>query len=204
MEAIQNLIKKIFGTPPDHATEKKNHKVVEAPEFNITQYAKKLGVSVGVILGAVIAALKAAGVEQVTEPAVLVGALGVVAAAAVGTSLVMAVDVAARAYLTGEGASKAEKGGGPAEETPSGGDGDPPEGEVIPAPAGTVVWIEGEEDPRPVLALAGDGAKASSYLVAAGSTVERRVGNRTVAAIDGAPKWHGADTIRAIRPAKWP
>jgi hypothetical protein len=41
--------------------------VVTAPEFDITQYAKKLGVSIGVIAAAAARALKLFKVEQVTS-----------------------------------------------------------------------------------------------------------------------------------------
>ena len=37
-----SVIGKLFGTPPDHKEEKKEHEIVEAPEFDVTQYAKKL------------------------------------------------------------------------------------------------------------------------------------------------------------------
>jgi hypothetical protein len=200
---VLDFIKKPFGTPTKHAVEKEKNEVVEVPEFDITQYAKKLGVSVGVLLGAVIAALKALNVEEVTQPAVLVGALAVVAAGALGTSFVMAIDLAARAYLTGEGAAKKKK-TGEAGVDPDSGDAGIPDGDLIPAPAGTVVWLQDATDPRPILAMAGDGEKVSSYLVATGSTVERTLGDKSVQAIDGTPKWHKADQIRAIKPAKWP
>jgi hypothetical protein len=207
IDSLKKLLKKIFGTPPNHPDEKENQEVVEAPEFDITQYAKKLGVSVGVLLGAVIAALKAAGVEEVTQPAVLVGALGVVAAGAIGTSFVMAIDLAARAFLSGEGSAakkqKKKTDDGAALDNGDNGGG-PSGGDLIPAPPGTVVWLQGETDPRPVLAMSGDGKKVSSYLVAAGTTVERSVGKKLVQAIDGTPQWHRAEDIRAIRPAKWP
>lgn len=192
------LLKKLFGTPTEHTEEKDKHEVVKTPEFDITQYAKKLGVSAGVLLAAVIAALKAAGVEEVTAPAVLVGALAVVAAGALGTSFVMAIDLAARAYLTGEGTAEKK------DEAEKESSGDPTDGNLIPAPPGTIVWLQGEDDPLPVLAMAGDGKKVSSYLVPAGSAVERTVGKKLVQAIDGVPKWHPAEDIRAIRPPKWP
>ena len=192
------LIKKIFGTPTEHTEEKDKHEVVKTPEFDITQYGKKLGVSVGILVAAAIAALKAAGVVEVTEPAVLVGALGLAAAGLLGTSFVMAIDLAARAYLTGEGTAEKK------DEAEKESSGDPPGGNLIPAPPGTIVWLQGEDDPLPVLAMAGDGKKVSSYLVPSGSAVERTVGKKAVQAIDGTPKWRPAEDIRAIRPPKWP
>lgn len=186
------LISNLLGTPKEHDREKEDHEVVKTPEFDITQYAKKLGVTIGIIVTGVVAALKAAGVEEVTQPAVLVGVLGVVAAALVGASVVMAVDVASRAYLTGEGSAKGAD---------SSDSSDP---ELFPAPPGTMVWLEGHDEPHPVLAIRGDGATASSYLVAAGSKVELTVGGKSVTAIDGSPKWQTSDTVRAVKPAKWP
>lgn len=204
IDLIKKYLKKLFGTPQNHPKEKEDNEVVEVPEFDITQYAKKLGVSVGVLLAAVVAALKAAGVEEVTQPAVLVGALGVVAAGAIGTSFVMAIDLAARAYLTGEGAARKKKKQADDDAVSGNGGNGGPGGDLIPAPPGTTVWLQGEADPRPVLAMAGDGKKISSYLVATGATVERSAGDKTIKAIDGTPEWHRAEEIRAIRPAKWP
>jgi hypothetical protein len=194
------LISNLLGTPKEHNREKSEHEVVKTPEFDITQYAKKLGVSAGIVLGAVIAALKAAKVEEVTDPAVLVGVLAVVAAAFLGTSLVMAIDLAARAYLAGAGSAGGE------DEAADNSDSEVKESgsKAIPAPAGMMVWLPGDDGPHPVLAMNGDGEKATSYLVAAGSTVERTAGDKSVKAIDGTPSWHSADQIRAVRPAKWP
>jgi hypothetical protein len=188
------LFGKLFGTPPDHTEEKKEKEVVKTPEFDSTQYGKKLGVSVGVLVAAAIAALKAAGVEEVTEPAVLVGALGLAAAGLLGTSFVMATDIAARAFLSGEGSAQKA----------ADSDEDSAPKEVIAAPPGTQVWLDGETEPHPLLAMSGDGEKVSSYLVATGSTVERKAGDKSVKAIDGSAKWHDAADIRAIRPAAWP
>jgi hypothetical protein len=129
----------------------------------------------------------------------VIGAFGLTAAALLGVSLVMAVDIAARAYLTGPSAAQKKK----AKVEPA--DGEPPlSSEIVAAPSGTVVWLEDDDVPHPVLAIATSGGKASSYLVAAGSKVSRPKGGQSVDAIDGAPKWQAADTVRAVRPAKWP
>jgi hypothetical protein len=199
-----DLIKKIFGTPPKHKEEKKEHKVVVTPEFDLTQYAKKLGLAIGVLVPAIAGGLELFNKLKVPT-AVIVAALGVTAAALLGIAFVSAVDIAARAFLSGEGSAAKEQKKKTDEDAASGnGDnGSPSGGNLIPAPPGTVVWLQSEADPRPVLAMSGDGKKVSSYLVAAGTTVERSVGNKTVQAIDGAPQWHGAEEIRAIRPAKW-
>jgi hypothetical protein len=185
------LIGNLFGVPKEHEKEKVEHEVVTVPEFDITQYAKKLGLTVGVLAGACVAALKAFDVSN-TE-GIVIAVFGVIAASMLGVSLVMAIDLASRAYLTGSGSAK--KDGGKA--------GDPPS-EVVAAQPGTLVWLEDDDQPHPLLAIATDDDKASSYLVAAGSKVSRSRGDKSVEAIDGSPQWHSAETVRAMRPAKWP
>lgn len=197
------LIKKLLGTPPEHKEEKKKHEVVKAPEFDVTQYAKKLGVTIGVIAAATATALKLFKVEQITD-VIVVGALGVTAAALLGVSFVMATDLAARAYLSGEGSAPKEGENEEENGDATTGDGDTPSGGTIAAPAGTQVWLEGGSDPHPVLAMSGDGEKISSFLVATGSTVERTADEKQVKALDGTVKWYSADEIRAIKPAAWP
>jgi hypothetical protein len=192
------LIGNLLGTPKEHEKEKTENQVVKTPEFDITQYAKKLGVTVTVLAGAAVAALKGFDVNQ-TE-GMVIAIFGAIAAALLGVSLVMAVDLASRAYLTGPGAAEKKK----KKDKKASADGDPPpDGELIAAPPGTAVWLE-DDEPHPVLAIAKDGEKGSSYLVAAGSTVKRPPGNDGVKAIDGAPKWHSADEVRAVKPPKWP
>jgi len=186
------IIGKLFGTPPDHKEEKKEHEIVEAPEFDVTQYAKKLALVIGVLAPAIAGTLKALKIEHVSS-GMVIGAFGVTAAALLGVSLVMAVDVAARAYLTvGKPAEKATDGDGKSK------------GEIAAAPPGTTVWLEGDDEPHPLLAIAGDGSDSSSYLIAAGSTIERHAGGKDVTAIDGSAKWHPASEVRAIRPREWP
>ncbi len=186
-----SAIGKLFGTPPDHKEEKKEHEIVEAPEFDVTQYAKKLAVVLGVLAPAIAGVLKALKVEHVSS-GMVIGAFGVTAAALLGVSLVMAVDIGARAYLTiGKAGDKTTKD-------------DTAKGDLVAAVSGTMVWLEGDDDPHPLLAISGDGSEASSYLVAAGSTIERRGGGKDMAAVDGPPEWHPASAVRAIRPRKWP
>lgn len=184
----------LFGTPKDHQAEKEDHKAVTIPEFDITQYAKKLGVAIGVIVTATATALKLFKVDQIT-PAIVVGALGVTAAALLGMSLVMAVDLVARAYLTGEGS--ASKGEGTDTGTNR-------KDAITPLPPGTLVWLKDDERPHPALAITSDGKTVGAYLVAVGSTIERGQGKEAQSAIDGAPKWEDVDRIEAVRPAKWP
>lgn len=191
------IIGKLFGTPPEHKEEKDKHEIVKAPEFDITQYAKKLALVLGVLAPALAGVLKALKVEHVSS-GMVIGAFGVTAAALLGVSLVMAVDIAARAYLT-VGEAEEKDGDKAAKEKT----GDPKTGLVAAAP-GTMVWLEGDDDPHPLLAIAGDGTASSSYLVAAGSAIERRAGGKDVPAVDGPAEWHPASEVRAIRPRKWP
>jgi len=190
------LSNSLFGTPKKHEQEKEENEVVKAPEFDITQYAKKLGLIVGILLAAAVAALKAAGVEELTDPAVLVGVLAVVAVGLLSASLVMAIDLASRAYLSGEGS--ASDGDGKAKADATAGD-----SRAVPMPRGTLVWLQGEETAHPLLAIAHDAAGVDSYLVASGSSVEIGPAGQGQKAIAGAPKWEPAEKIRAIRPPKW-
>lgn len=191
-----SLLERLVGTPKDHKEEKAKVEVVKTPEFDITQYAKKLALGIPIIVGGTIAALEEFTEVEQTE-GIVIGVIGLVAVALLGVSLVMAVDLAARAYLAGAGsASKVEEKG----EDEGGGD-SPSRSEVIPAPPGTTVWLEESDEPRPALAIAVGDEEAVSYLVATGSTVERPGGMR---AIDGAPRWYPAEKIRATQPAKWP
>jgi len=187
------LIGRLFGTPTEHKDEKKEAEVVKAPEFDITQYAKKLALGIPVFVGGTVAALDEFTEIEQTE-ALAIAAIGLTAIALLAVSLVMAVDLAARAYLAGQGsAAKKEE-----EKEEKGGE---KRSDLIPAPAGTKAWVEGSEGPHPVLVIATDGEEATSYLVASGEQVERGAGTK---AIDGAPKWYPAEKIRAISPANWP
>ena len=211
VSGILSFIGSLVGSPKKHQEEKEKLEVVQAPEFDITQYAKKLAVVVGVIGPAAVGAMKLFDVKQAT-PGIVIGAFGLTAAALLGVSLVMAVDLAARSYLVGVGAQRRarereERKRGEGHRKKAGPDGDPehpdrPAGaDLIEPPRGMVVWLADDPDPHPVLALAGDGAKTSSYLVASGSTASR---SRGMKAIDGAPRWHRAEDIVAVSAAKWP
>jgi hypothetical protein len=206
--AVMGFIGKLVGTPKEYEKEKGDHEVVETPEFDITQYAKKLAVVITTLAVAGVAALKGFDVAQ-TE-GMVIAIFGVIAAAMLGVSAVMAVDLAARAYLAGAGAAQKkekEKKDGGAE--PGGGDGAPapdpkPGVGLVAAAPGTVVWLEGDEEPHPLVAISGLGdGKDVSYLVADGSKVSLGEGDERVSAIHGAPKWHPADAVRAVKPAKW-
>lgn len=197
------LIGKLVGTPQDHKEEKAKAKVVTAPEFDITQYAKKLGVSIGVIAAAAASALKLFKVEQVTS-GMVIAAFGLTAAALLGVSIVMAVDLAARAYLTGSssGGSGSDGAGDEPRKEESEAGGPDSMSELIAAPPGTAVWLENDEEPHPVLGISTVGGKVS-YLVAAGSTIKRPSDHDGVKAIDGSPEWLPSEAIQAVKPAKW-
>lgn len=154
-----------------------------------------VGPAAVVVLGALLTGLKHLGVKEATETPVLVAVLGVVAAAVLGMSLVMAVDIASRAFLSGEGSAQ-KKDEGDGEESGSTG--------VISAPAGMQVWLKEGDGPHPVSAMSSDGKKVTSYLVATGSTQQRSVDGKQVDAIDGTVKWCDAGEVQAIRADGWP
>jgi hypothetical protein len=191
-------LNRLVGTPQESAEEKKAGEVVKTPEFDITQYAKKLAVSIGVLLAAAIAALQKAEVKEFTDPAVLVGALGLVAAGLLGMCLVMAVDIASRAYLSGEGSAQKK-----AEEKEEEEKEKAPASQVIPMPPGALVWMKDDDRPLPLLAVAGSGTGSSSYLVASGEVAKAGRDGEEQDAIKGAPKWEAEEKVAATKTAKW-
>lgn len=142
-----SILGKLVGTPQaapgDTGTE-----VVKAKEFDITQYGKKVGLFVGAFVPVLVAALKALGVEEVTD-AMVIAALGVTAVALFSVSLVMGVDMIARAIVTKAGEEGEDGSGG---------------GDVSSVQTGLEVRLEDSTDMRPVLAIRGDGA-GNSFLV---------------------------------------
>lgn len=189
-----SILGSIFGTPPDHGGEKAKKEVVTAPEFDLTQYVKKLGVSIGVLAGASASALKLFHVKEITT-GIVAAALGLTAAALLGVCMVAAVDIAARAYVT-RSTAKPEPEPEPVDGEPAGTSG---------LPVGTIsrkllVWLEGEAQPRLVLAVAGDGDK-SRYLLSGDEVGERDQGDVSVPSLEGSPAWHDVDQIRAVKAA---
>jgi hypothetical protein len=169
--------------------------VVKAREFDLTGFVKKAAAAIPIVTGAAVGILKAADVE-ITE-GIWFAVFGLAAVVLLGASLVMAADMIARALATGLVAkAKAKADGTSAGPTPAG-------VEIVAMPPGTLAWLKDENKPKPVLAIAGDGEKSSAYLVAGGQPTKIPPGNEGPAAIDGAPTWHGADAIRAVKPAKW-
>jgi hypothetical protein len=176
---MANLDSKIFGTPDGHAEAKKGpDTLVTAPEFDVTQYAKKLAVIVGVIFPAAIAAAKAAKVDITSD--IVVAGFVVTAAALIAVSVVMAVDVGARAYATAHAGSKADASDSSASAAAG----------PVAAPPGMKVWLKDRTGAFSVLAI-DHGSGSTSYLVAGGSTSKKQLpGERhEVEAYDDAPSW---------------
>ncbi len=175
---------KIFGVPEGHQEATQTPAAtVKAPEFDITQYAKKLAVIVGVIFPAAIATAKAAGVEINSD--IVVAGLVVTATALIAVSIVMATDVGARAYVTVHTPQTNEA-------TASSG------AAVVAAPLGMKVWLKDHgEEAYAVLAIDRTGDSAS-YLVAGGSTSQKQVPEGTITAYDQAPSWKTDDEVTAL------
>jgi hypothetical protein len=114
-------------------------------------------------------------------------------------SIVMAADLAARAYLTGS--SSGDEGSEPQEEKGKEA-GDAAMSAVIAAPPGTAVWLAGDDQPHPLLGISTVGGKIS-YLVAAGSTIKRPSDHDGVKTIDGSPEGLPAEAIQTFKPTKW-
>lgn len=192
-------LKKLLGIPSQSPEEQKKEEVVKTPEFDLTKFAKGLVPIIALVLGGVVAALKANGVDEVTEPAVLLGVLAVVTATVLGMSFLAAVDIAARAFLSGEGS--AQKGTDDGKE-----DGEKEKAaapQVVPMPPGALVWLKDDDRPLPLLAVAGSGTGSASYLVASGEVAKVGQDNEKQDAIKGAPKWEAEEKIAATKPAKW-
>jgi hypothetical protein len=174
--------------------DKKGKEVVEAREFDLTKFAKRYGGAAGILFPIIIGALDKAPGIHITTP-IVVGALGVTAAAMLGIAFVSAVDIAARAFLSGEGSAQKKDEADSDKSAAT---------EVIAAPAGMQVWLDDGGGPHPVSALSSDGKKVTSYLVATGSSQERTVDGKQVKAIDGTVKWYDAGEVQAIRADGWP
>jgi hypothetical protein len=169
---LEATLGRLVGHPKDHATEKAdpNKATIQAPEFDITQYAKKLGVAIGVLIPGLLGVLKAAKVEISTP--VMVGALGVTAAAMIGISLAVAADILGRVY-----ADRSVKWSGAAS---NGGGG-------VPSSSMTV-WLSGETEACPVVTIDRSNGQ-TSYLVLKGSTSKKTVDGKDVEVYDGKPTW---------------
>jgi hypothetical protein len=193
-------LKKLLGIPSQSPEEQKKEEVVKTPEFDLTKFAKGLVPIIAVVLGGVVAALKANGVDEVTEPAVLLGVLAVVTATVLGMSFLAAVDIAARAFLSGEGSAQKETGEGKEDGEKEKAAAAP---QVVPMPPGALVWLKDDDRPLPLLAVAGSGTGSASYLVASGEVVKTGRDGEEQDAIKGAPKWEAEEKVAATKPSKW-
>jgi len=191
-------IKVLLGIPSQSTEEQKEEEVVKTPEFDLTKFAKGLVPIIALVLAGVVAALKANGVEEVTEPAVLLGVLAVVTAAVLGMCFLAAVDIAARAFLSGEGSAHKK-----ADEEEAKEDEEAAPSQVIPMPPGALVWLKDDNRPLPLLAVAGSGTGSSSYLVASGEVAKAGRDGEEQDAIKGAPKWEAEEKVAATKPSKW-
>lgn len=194
-------LKKLLGIPSQSPEQQKKAEVVKTPEFDLTKFAKGLVPIIALVLGGVVAALKANGVEEVTEPAVLLGVLGVVTASVLGMSFLSAVDIAARAYLSGEGSAKADQEGEETEKAE--GKKEAAALQVVPMPPGALVWLKDDDRPLPLLAVAGSGTGSASYLVASGEVFKTGKDGDEQDAIKGTPKWEDEEKVAATKPSKW-
>lgn len=179
VKTLTELLKSIVGQPADHDKDKEDPKkaTVQAPEFDITQYAKKLGVAIGVLVPAILGVLKLAKVDVSTP--IMIATLGVTAAALIGVSLAVAADILGRVY-----ADRSSKWGSAAAATgPSS------------SPLMTV-WLSGEDKGCPVVAIERS-ESGTSYLILSGSTSKKTVGNEEVEAYDEKPSWVAESKITA-------
>lgn len=179
MKTLAELLKSIVGQPTDHEKDKADPKkaTVQTPEFDITQYAKKLGVAVGVLVPAILGVLKLAKVDVSTP--IMIATLGVTAAALIGVSLAVAADILGRVYA--DRSSKWASAGAAA---------GPASGPLM------TVWLSGEDEGCPVVAIE-RGENGTSYLVLRGSTSKKKVGNEEVEVYDEKPSWVEESKITA-------
>lgn len=91
------LLDGLLGTPKPRGDA--GEELVKAREFDITQYGKRLTVLIALLVPAIIGAMKALGVKEISE-AMVIASLGVTAVAIFCATLVIAVDMIARALIT--------------------------------------------------------------------------------------------------------
>lgn len=171
VKPLMDLLQSIVGQPANHEKDKEDPKkaTVQAPEFDITQYAKKLGLAVGVFFPALLGVLKIAKVD--ISPAIMIAMFAVTAAALIGISLAVAADILGRVY-----ADRSSRWGAAA----------------VPGSSSSsslmTVWLSGEDEGCPVIAIE-RGESGTSYLVLRGSTSKKSVGNGEVEVYDEKPTW---------------
>ena len=184
VKPLTDLLKSIVGEPANHEKDKEDPKkaTVQAPEFDITQYAKKLGLAVGVLFPALLGVLKVAKVD--VNPAIMIAMFGVTAAALIGISLAAAADILGRVY-----ADRSSRWGSAAAVSGS-----------ASSPLMTV-WLSGEDEGRPVIAIE-RGESGTSYLVLRGSTSKKSVGDEEIEVYDEKPTWVKESEVTAAAVAQ--
>jgi hypothetical protein len=91
--SLKDLVPLLADDPPDE------DRLVEAPEFEVTQVAKKLAGTIPVFAAALVGGLELLGVEEATDPPYVIAALGVTAAGFLALGTVAAADIVGRAYV---------------------------------------------------------------------------------------------------------
>jgi len=177
----------LFGTP--QASDSTGEEVVKAREFDITQYGKKMAVLIGVLVPAIVGALKLFHVKEISD-AMVIAALAVTAVGILSASFVMAVDMIARALVTRQTGGDGEKKSAPSGATGAAGGGPAPTGPGS-SPGTQFVRIKGSDDPRPVFAVRDEGGDDSAFLVPIGAKLSDPPG------FEGPLRWVPAKKVRA-------
>lgn len=176
-----SILGRLVGTPQAPAGDT-GKEVIEAREFDITQYGKKLAVVTAALATAVVAALEVFDIQEVTEALAIAG-LAFVAVCLFSASLVMAVDMIARAIVT---VPEAARGSSDAAETT--------DAEIEAVRSDLEVRIEGSDEMRPVLAIS-RGNGGDSFYVPTG--LRSGDGNRPT--FEGPFRWVPSTEVRACR-----
>jgi hypothetical protein len=183
MPSLTDIIKRLVGTPKEQVDKNDKEKApVQAPEFDITQYAKKLGVVVGVLFPVVLGALKAAKVG--ITPGIVEASLGVTAAGLLGVALASAADILGRVYAHRSVCWAPSKPDGTTSQL---------------GPSGLLgtVWLTANDGPHPVLAIERDGHQ-TLYLILRGSTSSKKVAGKEIDVYDSGPTWISQDQVIAF------
>jgi hypothetical protein len=147
---------------------------ITAPEFDITQYAKRLAVVIGVLFPAILGVLRAAHIK--IDEGVIIAALGVTAASLLGACFVMASDILGRAY-----ADRSQRW------TPA-----PPLREYAESKgraALMTVWLHDQPEPCPVIAIIPAPGNQARYLILHGTTSTKTQNGRQITVYDDPPRW---------------
>lgn len=182
MGLVQGVLKKVLGTPDNYTADKDDETKapIQSPPFDLTQYAKGLAVVIGVIFPAVLVALETAKIGL--SNGIVIAGLGVTGAALIAVCIVMAADIGARAYAHRSTSLSATRGGPAAMSSND-------------SPIMTV-WLRGDAEPCPVIALERDGSD-TLFLVLRGSTSKKSIAGKETTAYDDGPTWISSDLVTA-------